>query len=243
MKKIIIGTMIGAMLLSGCGANNSSIRPAKVEENKSPERMDATAPDILLSESSNKKAAVYGVQEEGDLFSRLAVVIDGERRVFQWSNVTNPSFYPQISVVDLNEEGKEEVVIVLTKGTGTGIRDSEVHVLQTDFTEIPVSNPIKFVQDHIQIDLKTDKEKEVREYTVMDNTQKHVFKFNESDANQWYDQPTFRNILRFGTRDQGLMAEIPIQISEGNYLGDAVVRYELVDGKLEPSELRITKER
>lgn len=55
--------------------------------------------------------------------------------------MTNPSFYPQLSVIDLDADGEDEMVIVLTKATGTGVHDSEVHVLKSDFTEITVSDP------------------------------------------------------------------------------------------------------
>ncbi|MEK3778722.1 hypothetical protein MHB85_30015 [Paenibacillus sp. FSL K6-4396] len=53
-------------------------------------------------------------------------------------NVANPSFYPQISVVDLDADGEDEVVVVLIQGTGSGVHDSKVHVLRTDFIEISV---------------------------------------------------------------------------------------------------------
>lgn len=242
LKKMIIVTMVAAVLLSGCEANDRSTSPTKVNGESSQGNVVTLAPSSLLSESSDKKVSIYGIKEEGDLFSSLEIVINGDKRTFDWRNVTNPSFYPQISVIDLNEDGEEEIVIVLTKATGTGIHDSEVHVLKTDFTEIPVSNPTNFLQEKIQVELEKDKEKEVREYTIVADGQKHIFKFNESDANQWYEKPTFQNILRYGIKDQELIAEIPIQISEGNYLGDAIVKYAFIDGKLEPSVLEISEE-
>lgn len=143
MKKKFIVTIVGTMLLSGCGVNNQSTSPAMVDEKRSKESVSTSVestPNTLLSETSDKKIAVYGVQEKGDLFSSLDVAINGEPKTFDWSNVTNPSFYPQIFVIDLNKDGEDEIVIILTKGTGTGIHNSEVHVLRTDFTEIPVTD-------------------------------------------------------------------------------------------------------
>ncbi|AIQ41611.1 hypothetical protein MKX70_22110 [Paenibacillus sp. FSL R7-0312] len=65
-----------------------------------------------------RKLLFYGVQEKAqkDIFSSLDVVINGETKTFNWINVTNPSFYPQISVIDLDADGEDEIVIVLTKG-------------------------------------------------------------------------------------------------------------------------------
>lgn len=125
--------------------------------------------------------------------------------------VTDPSFYPQISVIDLD-----------------------------DFTEISVSDPREFVLSHLEVDLKTDKE--IRQYTVSVGGQEHLFEFSESDSNDWFEQPTVQNILRFGIKDNQLIAELPIQISSGNYLGDAIIRYAFVNGKIEHSKIEITKE-
>lgn len=242
LKKNIIVTMIGTLLLSGCGVNNQSASPAKIEETTSKESVSTSAastPNTLLFETSDKEIAVYGTQKKGDLFSLLDVVINGETKTFDWSNVTNPSFYPQISVSDLNGDGEDEIVIVLTKGTGTGIHDSEVHVLKKDFTEIPVTDAKEFAQNNIKVDLKTDKD--IRQYTVSVDGQKYSFEFSESESSEWFE-PTVQNIIRYGIKDNDLIAELPIQISAGNYLGDAIVRYALVNGKLEPSKIEISKE-
>lgn len=243
LKKSIIVTMLGTLLLSGCGANNLSSNPAAKVDEKTSESVSTSVeftPNTLLSETSDKKIAVYGIQEKGDLFSSLDVAIKGETKTFEWSNVTNPSFYPQISVIDLNEDGEDEIVIILTKGTGTGIHNSEVHVLKTDFTEIPVMDPKEFIQNNFKVSLKTDKD--VRQYTISVDGQKYSFEFSERDSSEWFEQPTVQSIIRYGIKDNELIAELPIQISEGNYLGDAIIRYSLVNGKLESSKIEISKE-
>ncbi|SDM30838.1 hypothetical protein SAMN05428961_11354 [Paenibacillus sp. OK060] len=243
MKKSIIVTMLGTMLLYGCGVNNLSSSPAAKVDEKTSESVSTSVkfiPNTLLSETSDKKIAVYGIQEKGDLFSSLDVAIKGETKTFDWSNVTNPSFYPQISVIDLNEDGEDEIIIILTKGTGTGIHNSEVHVLKRDFTEILVMDPKEFIQTNFKVSLKTDKD--VRQYTISVDGQKYSFEFSEMDSSEWFKQPTVQNIIRYGIKDNELIAELPIQISAGNYLGDAIVRYSLVNGKLETSKIQISKE-
>lgn len=245
LKKIIIVAMLGVILLSGCGANDQSLSPPQIEESTPKESittLDTSTPNILLSETSDRKIAIYGVQDRAqkDIFSSLDVVINGATKRFTWNNVTNPSFYPQLSVIDLDADGEDEMVIVLTKATGTGVHDSEVHVLKSDFTEITVSDPKKYVLSHIKVDLKADKE--IRQYTVSVDGRKHSFEFSENDSNDWFEQPTVQNILRFEIKDSHLIAELPIQISTGHYLGEAIVRYALINGRFEPSEIEMTKD-
>ncbi|OPG97375.1 hypothetical protein B2I21_16025 [Chryseobacterium mucoviscidosis] len=67
MKKIIIATMAGSILWSGCGANNHSSIPIKIDENASKESAATATPakstlNTLLSKTSDKRIAVYGVQ-------------------------------------------------------------------------------------------------------------------------------------------------------------------------------------
>ncbi|WP_169834377.1 hypothetical protein [Paenibacillus donghaensis] len=50
----------------------------------------------------------------------------------------NPSFYPEIALGNLDGKGEDEFVLILTTGTGTGVHESEVHVLTREMAEIPV---------------------------------------------------------------------------------------------------------
>ncbi|MEC0123132.1 hypothetical protein [Paenibacillus pabuli] len=54
------------------------------------------------------------------------IVINGETKTFKWGNVTNPSFYPQVSVVDLDADGEDEVVIVLIHVTSKNLQLSYI---------------------------------------------------------------------------------------------------------------------
>lgn len=68
--------------------------------------------------------------------------INDRKKFFSWESVTNPSYAPRLILSDLDKDGKEELIIQLCKGYGTGIFDGEVHVIrQTYFDEILVENP------------------------------------------------------------------------------------------------------
>lgn len=242
MKKIVIMAMASAVLMSGCADNQPSIavngnveKTAEVNSNAA-----VSAPGVLLSETPDKKVAVYG-KAQGESFISLTVQINGESKTYDWTNVDNPSFYPEISLITIDDVAEDEVVIILTTGTGTGVRDSKVHILTSDFTEIPVADPREAAMSKITVDLK--KEKEVRKYTVsIDGKESAAFDFKESDSSDWFDRPTVKNILRYSITNDVLTAEMPLQISVGNYLGSVIVKYELVDGKFEPAKIEVIKE-
>ena len=53
-----------------------------------------------------------------------------------WRNSDNPAFGSRLFLEDINQDGKEELVIILTTGHGTGTMITEAHVLQKTKTNI-----------------------------------------------------------------------------------------------------------
>ncbi len=45
-----------------------------------------------------------------------------------WINTTSSTWLPEINYEDINGDSKKELIIQLTKGTGTGVLEREVHV-------------------------------------------------------------------------------------------------------------------
>lgn len=248
MKRIITAAITSVILLSGCSNQqmlNLDNRIPKIAGE--PAETDFSAsdtapkPNLLLSETPDKKVAIYGNEvTQSDIFKTLTIHIDGESKTFDWVNVKNPSFYPQIFLVDLNADGEKEIAVVLTTGLGTGILESEVRVLTHDFMEIPIGDPREFVMQRLKVDVVT--ENEVRKYEASYNGRKYSNEFQESDTSEWFEVPTVKNILRFGVQNDKLTADLPVQIGMGVFLGVATVKYEFIDGKLKPSELDITKD-
>ena len=78
-----------------------------------------------------------------------------------WLNTTNPTWSPEIIYEDINRDGKKELIIFLTKGTGTGVLEREVHVFQIQqqkFDKIQIVVPVEvLVDDPIAILLKNVK--------------------------------------------------------------------------------------
>jgi len=70
--------------------------------------------------------------------------IKNGKKYFVWENVSNTvSYSPELSLADLDKDGKEELIIQLCKGYGTGVFNGEVHVIrQESFDEVLVENPI-----------------------------------------------------------------------------------------------------
>ncbi len=69
-------------------------------------------------------------------------------------------YAPQIYYEDINNDEKKELVIVLTKGYGTGALDQEVNVFHIDnkpFGEVLVDHPMVIVNKNIKASLTPSK--------------------------------------------------------------------------------------
>jgi hypothetical protein len=100
----------------------------------------------LVAEIPNSGIKLYYVKEDKDfgMYMGFILQINDRKKFFGWENVNNTVGYPpQLSLADIDKDGKEELIIQLCHGYGTGIFDGEVHVIrQNSFDEILVENPI-----------------------------------------------------------------------------------------------------
>lgn len=98
----------------------------------------------MIAEIPNSGIKLYYVKEDEGFgeYRGFVLQINHGKKYFRWENVTNPSYAPQLTLSDLDKDGREELIIQLCKGYGTGIFDGEVHVIRQDsFDEILVENP------------------------------------------------------------------------------------------------------
>lgn len=88
---------------------------------------------LTIAESESGEMKVTADQGENGIYEHLTLVTkDFSRNLLGSYNVINSSYAPQIVSADVNGDGKDEIVIILTTGYGTGAYQSEVRVLEGD---------------------------------------------------------------------------------------------------------------
>ncbi|WP_207161776.1 hypothetical protein [Insulibacter thermoxylanivorax] len=99
----------------------------------------------------------------------------------------------------------------LTTAYGTGIRDSELKVLNADLEELPEQVPRTAVESLVEARL--DRHDHSRTYTFVLNGEERSFTYEESDAGMWFDTPVFGNTLRYRAEDGAIYADVSVQVS------------------------------
>lgn len=116
----------------------------------------------IVSRNDKENITLYAKKMNG-LFRDFKVNFKGAifSRPF-WIGVTTPSYAAQIIHIDINKDQKKELVIILTKGYGTGVLWEDVYVFETmnnhlSINEIIVDNPLAIIHKNVKTKLTAEK--------------------------------------------------------------------------------------
>lgn len=77
-----------------------------------------------------------------------------------WQNVKDPEFRPKLYYLDMNNDFKKELVVILTVTHEKDVQDQKVHVLcklNGLYQEINVEKPDKILSEHVTVNLYENK--------------------------------------------------------------------------------------
>lgn len=231
MKRGSIMLLLLVVFISACGQGKNSIS----EKNPQSEQ-------LVLVENTEADVKISGEkQAASDMIRPLIVQIGKTSQIFDWQNVSNETYYPELHVIDLDNDGEQEFIIFLTLGYGTGIKESQVHVLRKDYTEIPFPNFMEDAQGKLHDSLTQDGEERTYAITVGEET--NNFTFKEQDAVEWFEKAVVGSSVSFRVNGDEIVAAFSVQVSPGMALGNLEIAYKLVDGQfMEQSVQFVTTE-
>lgn len=222
--------LFGAVLF-GCAqtsSNNSSKNNgAAVNGN----RVDVQADDsIVLAEQASSNILVTGIEQKSiELIAPITVHIGAQSKTYQWENVSNPEYYPEVIVDDLDLDGTDELYVFLTKGYGTGVLNTEAHIMKMDFTEITAPNPTKDLKNKLS---STVVEKDGQQiYTITFNSKSYELAFSIDEAAMWFEEAAVGKITSFRLENKRLIASQSLQVSPSIFIGTIDSSYRLENGQ------------
>lgn len=231
MKRIAVVLAL-FLLTAGCSSNTEP--PADQKNNGSGDR------ESVIVESSDKYVQLLAdTSVSGDMLTGITVKLGENSKQFPWANVTNDGYYPEIIRDNLDQDPDPEIVIILTKGYGTGVRDSEVHVLKNDFTELDIQDPVAVVKGSLNSTASSKDGKKDYTLTYKDSTiNKH---YNDEDAGMWFDDVAIGNIVTYRVDNHHLLAEVSAQVSPGLFIANVEAAFEVNGSKLEVKSLELNE--
>lgn len=189
-----------------------------------------------IASLSGDQTILYALQEKDGVYSPLLVEHEGQFAVFNWNNVTNPTYKPQILSQDLTGDGANEIMIILTTGYGTGAKTEEPHIL-LDMKEIPIADPLESIKKRVQSRVTAE------QVVISIDNETITIPRNEIpvDPSMIFRSLGTGSIITFDLQGNGLRSHIPAQLSPAHFLGEFVLTYQFMKDRFEVSTIEFVR--
>lgn len=142
-----------AALFSGCESDRTTTVTQGTVESSSkqvtaqPEKENDVK---IIKASPNEEVKLYGTTETKNGIEGVILNISGSQKHFDWK-IPDTGTEPQVFYTDLTGDGKEEAIIIIQTGRGTGLDNYDIHVVNSeDLSEIKVQSYEEIVADQIE---------------------------------------------------------------------------------------------
>ncbi|MDU1844948.1 MAG: hypothetical protein E6778_05340 [Niallia nealsonii] len=189
--------------------------------------------EILVESLPEAGINLYATEREGMLENFRLHLLSGDKYLPFWFNVSNQTYWPNTFYKDINQDGKKELIFVLTTGYGNDIVKQNVHVfhqiktnLGNSYKEILVDNPMAIILKNVKTKLTKT------EAIINIGTKKTVLKIDKIGINSkdLFPDISISNISKIEILDNKLTAIIGATISPaGGYVGDFRITYTFKD--------------
>jgi hypothetical protein len=184
-----------------------------------------------ISSNSEADSKLYPFQESNGMYEGFVLEIKGKRQYFDWQNVKNPSFRPQMILKDINHDGGKELIVILTTGTGTGYHTEDIHVLNpASFEEIKVEPAADIVKEKLDSIIEDDAEQKAIHIIIAD--EKTTVHKEPEYFNSWFDKVVFNNSYHYSLINDELLLSMGAQVAPAGFIGEIEVIYEYKNGVL-----------
>lgn len=193
--------------------------------------LDTESIPKLVAALPDADATLYAVEKSGYYTNFELKVKDGIRHFPYWRSSSNREI--ELYYSDINKDGVNELIIVLTTGAGSGVSEKEVHVFNVNqstpgefLNESFVDNPIIVAMKNVKTKL-TAKKAEVtigKKRTVVNIEKLGI------DPSHLFKDIAYGSIIEYEIQNGELTAILPTLITPGGEsVGSIIITYEYKD--------------
>ena len=192
----------------------------------------------IIADIPEEKITLSAIERDG-MYEDFYLEINGRRKFFDWKNVTNPTYGPQLVLSDLNEDGQEELIVILATGTGTGVNVNEAHIINVKtLAKIYMDDPTAIMLKNVKTQVCADKIE-----ITLNNQKQFIGKENvEVAPENWFGEIGFNSIRRFEVVNNTLKANIALQIAPASFIGEVQIHYVFKDNMYQAGKIEFRKE-
>ncbi|MFB9273777.1 hypothetical protein [Cohnella cellulosilytica] len=160
------------------------------------------AEEILGQTADGTVAVLADSPKKDGSYQGLTVRTPNGSASFPWTSVS--SYEPVVRLADANRDGRDEIVVILTTGTGTELHMEELHVLDAStLAELPAEDAAEAVQSKVVSSI--EKRNGSVRVTAEANGEKIEKTYDEADATFWNDEIGYGAIVYYRVLDDGTL--------------------------------------
>ncbi|MFE8701522.1 hypothetical protein ACFYKX_13035 [Cytobacillus sp. FJAT-54145] len=182
----------------------------------------------MVSQNQKENITLYGKELDG-LYRGFKIDFKGGIYTRPlWNSETSPTYAPQIFYEDINKDLKEELIITLTQGHGTGVLLEDVHVFHTmdnRLTGVVVDHPLDIINKNV----KTKLSNEEAEISIGDKKYQVDLTPFEINPENLFEDIGFGSIMDYEVINNNLMVRVSGQITPAMFIGDIIITYDYRD--------------
>lgn len=235
--KVLVACCAISIVFAGCQSKNGD-SGSSIPVNNSISSANSNVPEgyKVIGEIREKNIYLFGKEGEKAGYEKIIVQGNRSKKEFDWKSVMNT---PTISLSDLNNDGKEELIIILTTGYGTGFLEQKIHVVNLEnMGEYEVQSPVDIARSNIKVSLCSEKvifslnEKEVS-YSIKDKI--------KTTAEEEFKNLTYGTFITYYLEDNKIKAKIDAAISPDFSLAEFEISYKFSEEGFVLDELKVYK--
>ncbi|WP_366290413.1 hypothetical protein [Paenibacillus sp. AN1007] len=213
-------------------------------KDKAKDMMPIKADDVSTApENNNVRVYPMSVEGSGYIYNGLVVEADGKKREFSDWRAEGGSYKPEVHELDLNGDGKKEIVVLYSEGHGTGIYLGQAHILDPVSLEVMkmqtldeivkerVESKVTVTSDQIEIGVTLNGVPE--ESSRVDKAAGDVL---------YYEKLQFGRVTYYSVEDNKLVVSTSGAYGDGLYAGDLTFSYVFQNGEWKASDLKYSME-
>jgi hypothetical protein len=226
--KSLVGVLVIALLIIG-GIRYTEQEALRVNGTKEDQSLQK-APQIpgyeLITSKPEKGVYVYGkIGQSRTYFNEVLVKTPQGQKTFKWKASTkNPGLW----VADVEGKGVDDVVMVFITAYGTGLYESEIHVLDMGLIrEIPIEDPRLAAKGLI-----TSRVQGQQIIFTAGGKEYRAGLGGASGAD--YKNPLYGSVVIYNLENNRIIATVTVQNNALSFIGEFTLTYSYKNGRLVP---------
>ncbi|MEC0123607.1 hypothetical protein [Paenibacillus pabuli] len=201
--------------------------------------------EYVSAAPENENVRLYPMKVEGSgyLYNGMTLEVSGKTREFAEWQGEGGTYKPEVHELDLNGDGKKEIVVLFTAGHGTGIYLGEAHIIDPDtLEEMKMQSLDEIVKQHVKSKVRVAPDQIDVDVTV-DGVRSDPSRIDGDTSGGLYNEELkFGGVTYYSVENGKLVVSAAGAYGTGLYDGDLTFAYEYKDGEWKASDLKYSTE-